>query len=626
MTNAGAASAALRGSVPTDKIYLHLSGFKSCGFFQRAVNVMSSISTLFPSRLQVTEHSFGTRDEYRNWLLEGPNAFRSSSSDPLARKHTSSPFVWIGDRAGGSPGEVPIQTFVGGHDDSLAWARALMNPKPASTGLTASMVPDGYTAGEYDYDLLVVGGGSGGLAASKEAVKHGARVAVLDFVKPSPAGSVWGLGGTCVNVGCIPKKLYHRAAISRESYAADAEAFGLGSVAPPPANWETLRTNIQNYIRGLNFKYRVSLRDADVTYKNALGKFVDAHTMTLTDKKGKESTVTFGRCIVATGGRPTPLACPGGELAVSSDDIFSMKSSPGKTLCVGASYISLECAGFLAGLGLDVTVAVRSILLRGFDRECAEKIGEFLEDTGVTFRKGVVPAKLEKTSEGKIAVTFDDGKTENFDTVLVAIGRSGDTKSLGLENVGIKTVERNGKIAAKFEQTIVPSIYCIGDVMEGCPELTPVAIEAGLALSKRLFSSSTKPMDYENVCTTVFTPVEFGTVGLSEEDATERYGAAEIDVYHKEFTPLEWGLSPHRQSRQCFTKVIVEKATDKVVGIHFLGPEAGEVMQGYGVAMKKGMTFTELQETVGIHPTSSEEIVTLSVTKASGADASAGGC
>eukprot|EP00588_Corethron_pennatum_P015510 CAMPEP_0194265108 /NCGR_PEP_ID=MMETSP0169-20130528/446_1 /TAXON_ID=218684 /ORGANISM="Corethron pennatum, Strain L29A3" /LENGTH=626 /DNA_ID=CAMNT_0039005509 /DNA_START=30 /DNA_END=1910 /DNA_ORIENTATION=+ len=626
MTNAGAASAALRGSVPTDKIYLHLSGFKSCGFFQRAVNVMSSISTLFPSRLQVTEHSFGTRDEYRNWLLEGPNAFRSSSSDPLAKKHTSSPFVWIGDRGGGKPGEVGIKTFVGGHDDSLSWARALMEPKPASTGLTASMVPDGYTAGEYDYDLLVVGGGSGGLAASKEAVKHGARVAVLDFVKPSPAGSVWGLGGTCVNVGCIPKKLYHRAAISRESYVADAEAFGLGAVAPPPANWETLRTNIQNYIRGLNFKYRVSLREADVTYKNALGKFVDPHTMTLTDKKGRESTVTFGRCLVATGGRPTPLSCPGGELAVSSDDIFSMKSSPGKTLCVGASYISLECAGFLAGLGLDVTVAVRSILLRGFDRECAEKIGEFMEDAGVTFRRGVVPVKLEKTAEGKIAVTFDDEKTENFDTVLVAIGRSGDTKSLGLENVGIKTVERNEKIAAKFEQTIVPNIYCIGDVMEGCPELTPVAIEAGLALSKRLFSSSTKPMDYENVCTTVFTPVEFGTVGLSEEDAKERYGADNIDVYHKEFTPLEWGLSPHRQNRQCFTKVIVEKATDKVVGIHFLGPEAGEVMQGYGVAMKKGMTFTELSETVGIHPTSSEEIVTLSVTKASGKDASAGGC
>jgi len=468
MTSSGASVvSALRGSIPTEKIHLHVSGYKTCGFFQRAVNVMSSISTLFPSRLQVTEHSFSTRDEYRSWLLEGPDAFRATSSDARALKHSSSPFVWIGDRAGGSPGGVSIKTFVGGHDDSISWARNLMSPAPDSSGAVAEMIPDNYIAGKYDYDLLVVGGGSGGLAASKEAAKLGARVAVLDFVKPSPAGASWGLGGTCVNVGCIPKKLYHRAAISRESFASDAESFGLGGAAPPPTDWKTLRTNIQNYIRGLNFKYRVSLRDADVTYKNNLGEFVDAHTMKLTDKKGRESSVTFGRCLVATGGRPTPLSCPGGELAVSSDDIFSLESSPGKTLCVGASYISLECAGFLAGLGLEVSVAVRSILLRGFDRECAEKIGEFMEDTGVKFRRGVVPTKLEKTAGGQIAVTFDNGSSGTYDTVLVAIGRTGDTGKLGLENAGIKPSEKNGKISAKFEQTSASNIYCIGDVMEG---------------------------------------------------------------------------------------------------------------------------------------------------------------
>mmetsp|Transcript_2678 Transcript_2678/g.5064 ORF Transcript_2678/g.5064 Transcript_2678/m.5064 type:complete len:640 (-) Transcript_2678:453-2372(-) len=630
----GAASLAASVPPPSDKLFVHVSGFSTCSFFQRAATVLSSLSTLFPNRLSVTKHSFDSRDEYRGWLLGNSGkpvpgeGFRSTSSDPRAVKHTSSPFVWLGDKDGGSPDDdmVPIRTFVGGHDDSLAWGRSLLSPAASSTPV-ASMVPDGYVAGQYDVDLLVVGGGSGGLAASKEAASKGARVTVLDYVKPSPAGSTWGLGGTCVNVGCIPKKLFHRAALTRESWAADGAAFGVSKgETVPAADWPALRQNVQNYIRGLNFKYRVSLRDGDVTYKNGLGEFVDAHTMKVTDKKGKETTVTFGRCLIATGGRPTGLKCPGGELAISSDDIFGLTESPGKTLCVGASYISLECAGFLSGLGMDVTVAVRSILLRGFDRECADKIGEAMKAGGVKFRKEQVPTALEKQPDGKIKVTFSDKSDETFDTVLVAIGRSGDTKGLGLQNIGIQALERNGKIETKFEQTSVPNVYCIGDVMEGCPELTPVAIEAGLALSRRLFACSTSAMDYENVCTTVFTPVEYGCVGLSEDTAKERYGSPEIEVYHKSFTPLEWALSADHRTIEAFSKIIVEKSTNKVLGIHYFGPEAGEVMQGYGVAMKRGVTFKELVETVGIHPTSSEEIVTMTVTKASGKDASAGGC
>jgi len=211
-------------------------------------------------------------------------------------------------------------------------------------------------------------------------------------------------------------------------------------------------------------------------------------------------------------------------------------------------------------------------------------------------------------------------------SVLVAIGRSADTEKLGLENVGVKASPRNGKIATVHEQTECPNIYAIGDVMENCPELTPVAIQAGLSLSRRLFGGSKEPMDYKNICTTVFTPIEYGTVGYAEEEAVEKFGKDNIEIYHKSFIPLEWSISESRSHSEGFSKVIVDKSSDKVLGIHFLGPNAGEVMQGFGAAMKKGLTFKDLEDTVGIHPTIAEEIVTMAVTKSSGEDAAAGGC
>merc|ERR1712165_393916 len=227
---------------------------------------------------------------------------------------------------------------------------------------------------------------------------------------------------------------------------------------------------------------------------------------------------------------------------------------------------------------------------------------------------------------GKIKVTFSDGSDELYDTVLGAIGRTADTQNLGLENVNVETNPKNGKILTSFEQTECPHIYAIGDVMEGCPELTPVAIQAGISLSRRLFGGSKEPMDYKKVCTTVFTPIEYGTVGYSEEEANETFGKDNIEVYHKSFIPLEWSLSGARSNHSGFVKVIVDKTTDLVLGMHYLGPNAGEVMQGYGTAMKKDITFQDLADTVGIHPTSAEELVTLTVTKSSGEDAAAGGC
>jgi len=606
---------------------LHIAGWSTCSFYKKAVNVLTSLSVLFPTKIKFVEHTFQSRNAFREWLIDGE--FRTELKDSRAHTHTSSPFVWTSDSFSRTPKSDQVKSFIGGHDDTLKFCREFCSPSDDSSS-KVTMVSDGYDSSHnYDYDLIVIGGGSGGLAASKEAVSQGAsKVAVLDFVKPTPAGSAWGLGGTCVNVGCIPKKLMHNAALINESIHSDSNGFGLTNAVTGDHSWEKMRENIQNYIRGLNFKYRVNLRENSVSYLNKLAKFKDAHTIEAKNKKGEVQLLTAARFLVAVGGRPTPLDCEGAELAISSDDIFSLEKSPGKTLCVGASYISLECAGFLAGIGLDVTVAVRSILLRGFDRECADLIGNHMKTSSkVKFREKVTPEKLQKVGEDQIQVTFSDGSQEEFNTVLVAIGRTADTKNLGLENVGIETNSKNGKIATKFEQTSCPNIYAIGDVMEGCPELTPVAIQSGLMLSRRLFGCSKEPMDYKNICTTVFTPIEYGTVGYSEEDAKEAFGEKNIEVYHKTFTPLEWSLSDSRSLSSAFTKVIIDKTNkNNVLGIHFLGPSAGEVMQGYGTAMKKGITMQDLLDTVGIHPTSAEEITTLSVTKSSGKDASAGGC
>lgn len=655
---------AMSASAATKSV-VHVAGYTTCGFYRRAASVVSSLALLFPSRFRIVEHEFPSREAYREWLIdeaaESGGGFRDvvgNRSPPppgnlRATSHTSSPFCWLSSSpATAAVGEAEgdgsdIVEFIGGCDDTLEWCRRLLatvgttSRGNGATAAAAAMVPDGHTVGHaYDYDLLVLGGGSGGLAASKEAAKFGAKVAVLDYVKPSPAGSKWGLGGTCVNVGCIPKKLMHNAALLTEAHVHDVPHYGIGMTKEmeaasygvsadnehPQHGWETLRSNVQNHIRGLNFKYRVDLREKEVTYLNVLGNFLDAHTLETVNTKGVKSTVTFSRCIIAVGGRPTPLDCPGGDLAISSDDIFSLETDPGKVLCVGASYISLECAGFLKGIGRDVTVAVRSILLRGFDRECADLIGEHMKGIGIKFIEGVVPSMLEKTTDGRIKVSFSNGESDVYDTVLAAIGRTGDTSKLGLDKVGILPKTSNSKIPAVNEQTVTPNVYVIGDVMDGCPELTPVAIHAGKMLARRLFGGSTAPMDYRNICTTVFTPLEYGTVGYSEDDALAEFGKENVIVYHKFFIPLEWSISPNRGHSRGFCKAVVDKSSNKVLGLHYLGPNAGEVMQGFGTAMKLGCTFDDIVETVGIHPTTAEEFTTLSVTKDSGEDAAAGGC
>ncbi|XP_068058056.1 thioredoxin reductase 3 [Anomalospiza imberbis] len=502
-------------------------------------------------------------------------------------------------------------------------------------GSLQKLLGDNQIPEPYEYDLIIIGGGSGGLACSKEAAALGKKVMVLDYVVPTPLGTSWGLGGTCVNVGCIPKKLMHQAALLGQALQ-DSRKYGWQYEEQVKHNWETMVEAIQNYIGSLNWGYRVSLREKSVTYLNSYGEFVEPHKIKATNRKGQVTYHTAETFVLATGERPRYLGIPGDkEFCITSDDLFSLPYCPGKTLVVGASYVALECAGFLAGLGLDVTVMVRSILLRGFDQEMAEKVGAYMETHGVKFIRKFVPVQVEQLEQGmpgrlKVTAKSTEGPEilqEEYNTVLIAIGRDACTRNIGLQTIGVKINEKNGKVPVNDEeQTNVPYVYAIGDILDGKLELTPVAIQAGRLLAQRLYGGSSKKCDYINVPTTVFTPLEYGSCGYPEEKAISEYGEQNLEVYHTLFWPLEWTV-PGRDNNTCYAKIICNKQdNNRVIGLHVLGPNAGEVTQGFAAAIKCGLTKELLDETIGIHPTCAEVFTTMDITKSSGQDITQKGC
>jgi len=460
----------------------------------------------------------------------------------------------------------------------------------------------------------------------------GKDVAIIDFVKPSPLGTKWDIGGTCVNVGCIPKKLMHFAALMKQNMI-NANSYGWDIDGKSiKHDWETLANAVQMHVRSLNWGYKVQLAGKSIQYINGYGKFLDKNKVTVTNRRGKTTVIESENIVVAVGLRPKFPNVPGAkELCMSSDDIFWKKESPGKTLVIGGSYVGLECAGFLHGLNLDATVMIRSIPLRGFDMQMAKLVTDYMEEEGIKIQWSRSPVSFTRTDSGKIRVDSKstEGETfsEEFDSVLIATGREPAIDDMGLEQAGILRNSSTGKIIVNsLEETNVDGVFAIGDVAQDRPELTPVAIKSGKMLAERLFSDSNTPMVYENIPTTVFTPLEYSCIGLSEDEATEKLGAENIEIYHCFYRPLEFAI-PNQNSEQCFIKLVcsLDKNTP-ILGLHFLGPSAGEVMQGFSCAFSAGLTYNQLMNNVGIHPTSAEEFVKMNITKRSGADPKVTGC
>lgn len=466
---------------------------------------------------------------------------------------------------------------------------------------------------EFEADLVVIGGGSGGMSCAKKAAELGANVVLFDYVKPSTQGTTWGLGGTCVNVGCVPKKLMHFTGLLGHSIH-DAETMGWKLNGKPEHDWDALVESVTNHVRMLNFRYRTGLKSKNVKYINGLAEFgADSNTVVYREK-GKENepqTIRVRYVVLAVGGRPMiPSDIPGAiEHAITSDDLFTLDRPPGKTLCVGGSYIALECAGFLTELGYDVTVAVRTkTILRGFDVQCARKVGDLLESLGARLKYDTLVNEITKTADGKYIVSLEDAEngseyTQKFDTVFFATGRYPDVKGLNLTTVGVQVDPVSRKVIVNDEeQTNVPNVFAVGDICEGKLELTPVAVKAGELLAKRLFGGSSQRMRYDLVPTTVFTPFEYGSIGMTEEQAVKFYGEENIEVYLSEFTTLEHSaVHRHKHPRHgededlghtCLSKLITLKnENERVVGFHFVGPNAGEITQVSGCFVLTFMFF-----------------------------------
>ncbi|EFA02207.2 thioredoxin reductase 1, mitochondrial [Tribolium castaneum] len=456
-----------------------------------------------------------------------------------------------------------------------------------------------YASARPEFDLIVIGGGSGGLAAAKEAAELGAKVAVFDFIVPSARSLKWGLEGEAVQ---------------------DARSYGFQfpKMESLKHNWKGLRETVQNHIKSINWVTKIELRDKRVEYINSMGVFHDPYTI---EAKIKNEWKTFKAkyFLISVGGRPKYPDIPGAELGISSDEVFGLENAPGKTLIIGAGYVGVECAGFLKGLGYDITVMVRSVVLRAFDQQMAKLVTESMVAKGVRFLHKCVPTSIERSNGKMLLVKWIDETREEgcdeFQTVLFAIGREACIRALRLDKAGVSVVADGDKIETINEQTNVPHIYAVGDVLYKKPDLTQVAIHAGKLLARRLFAKSTVLMDYDNIATTIFTPLEYGSVGLCEETAIERYGEDNIEIYHAYYKPTEFFI-PQKTNAHCYLKVVAKRGNQqKVLGMHFVGPQAGEVIQGFSAAIKCNLTVDNLRNTVGIHPAIAEEFSRINLTK-----------
>jgi glutathione reductase (NADPH) len=443
------------------------------------------------------------------------------------------------------------------------------------------------------FDVLVIGGGSGGIAHARQAAEFGARVAVIESGR---------LGGTCVNVGCVPKKVMWYAAAQAHHFEHAAD-YGF-DIEVRGHNWAAIKEKRDAYIARLNGIYERNLDNSGVTHISAYASFVDAHTVAVGDEH-----IEADRIVIATGGRPAIPAIPGAELGITSDDFFALEERPQRVLIAGSGYIAVELAGVFNTLGSDVQLVVRKDgILRDFDTMLGENLMECMEKYGIEIETRFVPAAVEPV-DGGLIVHAEDGRSFGpVDSVLWAIGREPNTAGLALENAGIRMDARGFIPTDKWQQTNVEHIFALGDVT-GRAALTPVAIAAGRRLADRLDGGMEgRHLDYDLIPTVIFSHPVIGTVGLTEAEANEKYGDA-VTIYWSNFIPMYYALGVKKQ--RSIMKLITVGEDERIVGCHIIGEGADEMLQGFAVAIRMGATKQDFDDTVAIHPTNAEELVTM---------------
>ncbi|KAI1067176.1 hypothetical protein LB506_004328 [Fusarium annulatum] len=460
-------------------------------------------------------------------------------------------------------------------------------------------------------DYLVIGGGSGGLASARMASsKFGVKATIVENKR---------LGGTCVNVGCVPKKVTYNAAALAEAIH-DAKAYGFSVEQTAPFDWSTFKTKRDAYIKRLNGIYERNLNNDKVDYLHGWARLVSKNQAEVTLDDNSKVLVNAKKILVAVGGKPTiPPDIPGAEYGTNSDGFFDISTQPKKVAIVGAGYIAVEFAGMFNALGTETHLFIRhDTFLRNFDPMIQESVTKEYERLGVKLHKRSQASKVEKDSNGKLTITYKDDQgnesvVSDVDNLIWAIGRTPETKGIGLEEAGVKLGKKGHILVDEYQNTAVDNIYALGDVT-GEVELTPVAIAAGRRLAHRLFGGpefANLKLDYSNVPSVVFSHPEVGSIGLTEPQAIEKYGKDNIKVYKTSFTAMYYAMMEPEQKGPTNYKLIVTGPEEKVVGLHIMGLGSGEMLQGFGVAVKMGATKADFDSCVAIHPTSAEELVTL---------------
>lgn len=445
------------------------------------------------------------------------------------------------------------------------------------------------------YNYLAIGSGSGGIASINRAAMYGQKCALIEAKA---------LGGTCVNVGCVPKKVMWHAAQIAEAIRLYGPDYGFDTTLNR-FDWNILIASRTAYIDRIHASYKTVLGKNNVDVIRGFARFIDAHTVEVNGE-----TFTADHILIATGGRPSHPALPGAEYGIDSDGFFALSSLPKRIAVVGAGYIAVELAGVVHALGAQTHLFVRKQSpLRNFDPMITDTLKSIMQADGPTLHTEAVPKSVEKNADGSLTLALEDGRTFTVDCLVWAIGRKPENDRINLAATGVKTNEKGYIVVDKYQNTSVPSIYAVGD-NTGAIELTPVAVAAGRRLSERLFNNKPEEhLDYRNIPTVVFSHPPIGTVGLTEPQAREQYGNDAVKIYRASFTAMYTAVTSHRQP--CSMKLVCVGAEEEIVGIHGIGVGMDEMLQGFAVALKMRATKKDFDNTVAIHPTAAEEFVTM---------------